>query len=90
MVSKIKATDGHINTDVTISHMANVPRLVITKSSGNNRNQENRFALMEELINGVSINLHPFESATPCAFLELQLRTNYDSIHFIRNTNYRG
>ena len=41
--------------------MANVPRLVNTKSSGNNQNQENRFVLMEELINGMSVNLHLFE-----------------------------
>ena len=51
MVLKVKTMDVNW-TDITISHMANVPRLVNTKSSGNNQNQENRFVLMEELING--------------------------------------
>lgn len=51
VVPKVKTMDVNW-TDITISHMANVPRLVNTKSSGNNQNQENRFVLMEELING--------------------------------------
>lgn len=51
VVLKVKTMDVNW-TDITISHMANVPRLVNTKSSGNNQNQENRFVLMEELING--------------------------------------